>query len=1034
MTNVPRIFEGNINVNGTIFSKETQKVNLGTENTNTNFNEQLTVEKNPTPDTIIMTADTTIINGISYISSSSGTQISAAEVWTAISAAGDDDSWEDVAWSPELGIFVAVGDGGGHRVMTSTNGYTWVGQSVLGDNDSWRGVAWSSDLSLFVAVAGTGSTKVMSSPDGINWTPRTDSPGSGGWANVVWGSGAGCFVAVASGGDIVMRSTDGINWEAATTTVSGVWHDVTWSESLSLFVAIANSGNRSMSSEDGITWINANLSTNGDWKGVVWGESVGLFVAVAGGGSFRFATSSNGSVWTDRSVSGNNDKLNCVTYSEKEKLFVAAGDTGDRVLTSPDGINWTVRDAADNNDTWRGIAYAPSLDIFAAVGDSGDRVIISTITAIPYKAFDQDITTKWGSEATYSGGTYSGSVSTRLADSTNYTGEYLQFQFPELTTVLGFSQIGINTPSTTAPVDFKMVYANKDSNFSIESVSSDLATPVITITGHNFIDLEVVYISGMGGTEPLADGEYAITYIDANSFSVSGDTSDGASGGTVTNIWTEALETTSAVWTTTTSRNDQFTSAITASHFRLIVNSIGGGTTCELAQVIFDRGNRGDSFTDSVTTSANDVRYIDMSENGQMIIAADTDTIVVSHNYGNNFIATTESLSTISMTSINADGSVALCSASSGNIGRSTDGGLTWTTLGPAVTKLPAAQIQACVLAKKAPYAVISGSSNDISYSSDYGLTWTLASGNPSMGVADGGGMSHDGKYAYIFGRSLLIRSTDYGVTWSTVSGTFDSGGNPRNKLAISATGKYIAVANNTASTPNDGSVYISKDYGETFTINDYLTDKLIVGVAMSYDGSFLIAINDDIGHYYLSYDFGDTWVVKVSNSNWFGIGTGGLSMSGTGNIIVMGTDTSGYIAYSHTNNNSNIKQNIHNSDLTIQGAVAVPHDTDRGIASIDFANANSFNIANLNMDTSRSRAFEAMVSVHIDRTTTDLVALFTLIGTNTNSWVLNSEYIGDDTAVTFAITTGGVVSFTHTTDVNFTNGVIKSKVLSLDN
>ena len=74
--------------------------------------------------------------------------------------------------------------------------------------------------------------------------------------SVVYGNGK--FVAVARGGDsnLVMYSTDGINWTGAQPSSNASWTSVIYADGK--FVAVAEGGtNRAMYSTDGINWSSA---------------------------------------------------------------------------------------------------------------------------------------------------------------------------------------------------------------------------------------------------------------------------------------------------------------------------------------------------------------------------------------------------------------------------------------------------------------------------------------------------------------------------------------------------------------------------------------------------------------------------------------------------------------------------------------------------------------------------------------------------------------------------------------------------------
>ena len=292
-----------------------------------------------------------------------GDIVSKGTKWTARSAAGDNDNWLGVAYGS--GLFVAVGNGGNDRVITSPDGINWTVRSAAGNDDGWLGVTYGNGL--FVAVGDT-SNRVMTSPDGISWTPRSAAGDDDSWYGVSYGNGL--FVAVGGIGNRVMTSPDGINW-----TIRSVvgdddnWTGITYGNGL--FVAVSNSGDRVITSPDGISWTAQSAAGDDDaWKGVTYGN--GLFVAVSNSGD-RVITSPDGISWTVQSAAGDNDSWKGVTYGNG--LFVAVGSIGDRAMTSPDGTSWTIRSAVGNNDSWNGVTYGNG--IFVSVSQSGDRVMTS---------------------------------------------------------------------------------------------------------------------------------------------------------------------------------------------------------------------------------------------------------------------------------------------------------------------------------------------------------------------------------------------------------------------------------------------------------------------------------------------------------------------------------------------------------------------------------------------------------------------------------------------------------------------------------
>ncbi|MES2748778.1 MAG: hypothetical protein V4606_00050 [Patescibacteria group bacterium] len=287
---------------------------------------------------------------------------SNASSWTSRSAAGNDDAWYGVTYGG--GLFVAVANSGGNRVMTSPDGITWTARTAAGDNDIWNAVTYGNGR--FVAVGNSGD-RVMYSTDGITWATTTAAGNNDSWTSVTFGNGL--FVAVSSGSaDSVITSPDGITWTSRSAAGNDdQWRGVTIANGL--FVAVGQSGDRVMTSPDGITWTARSAAGDDDsWSGITYGA--GMFVAV-GNTSDRVMTSPDGITWTVRSAAGNNDSWRAVTYGNGR--FVAVGTSAEVLMTSPDGINWTVQSVAGNDDSWRSVTYGNGL--FVAVSTTTDAVI-----------------------------------------------------------------------------------------------------------------------------------------------------------------------------------------------------------------------------------------------------------------------------------------------------------------------------------------------------------------------------------------------------------------------------------------------------------------------------------------------------------------------------------------------------------------------------------------------------------------------------------------------------------------------------------
>ena len=306
----------------------------------------------------------------------------SVNTWTARSAT-EANTWLDVAWSPELGLFAAVSPDGTNRVMTSPDGITWTARSAAEANN-WRAVSWSPELGLFAAVSGDGTNRVMTSTDGITWTARSAAEANF-WIDIAWSPELGLFAAVSSDGtNRVMTSPDGITWTARSAAEANGWESVAWSPELGLFAAVSPDGtNRVMTSPDGITWTARSAAANNAWLSVSWSPELGLFAAVSTTGSNQVMTSSDGITWTIRADAESNE-WRAVSWSPELGLFAAVSSTGtNRVMTSPDGITWTARSAAEANG-WQSVAWSPELGLFAAVSSDGTNRVMTSTAPVSY--------------------------------------------------------------------------------------------------------------------------------------------------------------------------------------------------------------------------------------------------------------------------------------------------------------------------------------------------------------------------------------------------------------------------------------------------------------------------------------------------------------------------------------------------------------------------------------------------------------------------------------------------------------------------
>jgi len=320
--------------------------------------------------------------------------------------------WTSVAWSSQLGLFVACGFGFGSKSAYSTDGKSWVASTTplsSVSTSAWQSVAWSPQLGLFVAVAQSFSHSIPSaySTDGKNWFASTTPLSSNGidvtfWNSVAWSPELGLFVACGYGygaGSSSAYSTDGKNWFDSPYNSLGSfapntnWLSVAWAPQLGLFVAcgslyVGSSPATSAYSTDGKSWAISTRPLNyvavTIWNSVAWSPKLGLFVACGiGPQGIASAYSTDGKSWFVSTVQLNSLSTHftqwySVAWSPEEGLFVAVGNPigGDEPgalvssAYSTDGKTWVASPVQLNNIGygWNSVAWSPELGLFVVAG------------------------------------------------------------------------------------------------------------------------------------------------------------------------------------------------------------------------------------------------------------------------------------------------------------------------------------------------------------------------------------------------------------------------------------------------------------------------------------------------------------------------------------------------------------------------------------------------------------------------------------------------------------------------------------------
>ena len=292
-----------------------------------------------------------------------------------------------MAWSPEVGLFVAVGGSAATTsIFTSPDGVTWTARNnPASGSNVLTGVAWCPELGLFV-VQSNYSTP-LSSPDGITWTARTGSS-SGTWISMAYSPQLKLIISWGTAWSAgVLTSSDGITWTRNTGIAAfngGPGQgSSTWAPELGLFCTIIGNGVNStvMTSPDGVTWSSYNLPSAmnlgyGSPGPLCWSPDLKTFIA--GAGTLQVATSKDGANWTVSPCPTSIGSLDVIHWAAELGLFVVIGAGTNAIYTSPDGINWTTTSGVlPATGNWNACTYSPELGIIAAINKNSTAAMTS---------------------------------------------------------------------------------------------------------------------------------------------------------------------------------------------------------------------------------------------------------------------------------------------------------------------------------------------------------------------------------------------------------------------------------------------------------------------------------------------------------------------------------------------------------------------------------------------------------------------------------------------------------------------------------
>lgn len=230
------------------------------------------------------------------------------------------------------GLFVAVANGGGNRVVTSPDGISWTLRNASNNGNAWQSVAFGNNT--FVAIANTGTNRTMYSSDGINWTGLNLNMGQN---KIIFAGGK-----FTTGQNY---STDGINWTNAS-FINFNPFGIAYGNGI--YVAIGQAGtDRIAISTDAATWQLVTAPELNAWQTIAYGDS--KFVGLADSGTNRLMVSySNEGQTTEVIGDQDNAETKWIPVNADQllqyqrpikKLTLTQGDLGQSIIANGESFN-----------------------------------------------------------------------------------------------------------------------------------------------------------------------------------------------------------------------------------------------------------------------------------------------------------------------------------------------------------------------------------------------------------------------------------------------------------------------------------------------------------------------------------------------------------------------------------------------------------------------------------------------------------------------------------------------------------------------
>lgn len=295
--------------------------------------------------------------------------VDGGEEWTKYLSSDTNGIWVDMCYGG--GMYLAVSQDG--VLIRSQNGTTWSGAYPYADTPS--SICYGNGI--YLISLNTADTRiVMRSTDGLNWEMVYPEIEECSWGGMCFGNGKFVVVSSDASAPYVAYSTDGFYWTLINTAISSTWTSVCYGNGQ--YVAVADSGTyQVMTSPDGQNWTpQMAAGTAESWHSVCYG--LGMYVAIS---DTKVMTSPDGIYWTIRPTTITSN-LSSICYGEGTFVITVRNTSGE-ILTSGDGVNWSVVAVPTTSIGWSVSCYGDGK--FVAVADSNIidvDVIVSSAGAL----------------------------------------------------------------------------------------------------------------------------------------------------------------------------------------------------------------------------------------------------------------------------------------------------------------------------------------------------------------------------------------------------------------------------------------------------------------------------------------------------------------------------------------------------------------------------------------------------------------------------------------------------------------------------